>query len=69
MLYCLHGARGVDDARVAGCVCQVEAEAVPEVSEKLEIAMVPTFVLVKVSQPRSEGVKVTAAVVSFITAV
>lgn len=27
---------------------QVEAEAVPEVSEKMEIAMVPTFVLLKV---------------------
>lgn len=29
---------------------QVEAEAVPEVSAKLEIAMVPTFVLVKVQR-------------------
>lgn len=32
---------------------QVEAESVPEVSEKMDIAMVPTFVLLKVRLQRS----------------
>lgn len=35
----------------------MEAEAVPEISEKLEVAMVPTFVLMKVTATFGFGAK------------